>query len=48
MAGGQVYTAFKCWGRKAGGPVQEEECRPGGPVQNISDGGGGGGGNWGV
>ena len=30
----------------AGGPVQEEKARPGGPVQNISDVGGGGGGHW--
>ena len=27
----------------AGGPVQEEKARPGGPVQNISDVGGRGG-----
>ncbi len=27
-------------GGMAGGPVQEEEGRPGGPVQNISDVGG--------
>jgi hypothetical protein len=32
----------------AGGPVQEEKARPGGPVQNIFDVGGGGGGGRGI
>ena len=32
---------FECGGM-AGGPVQEDTGRPGGPVQNISVGGGGG------
>ncbi len=30
-------------GGQAGGPVEEEKARPGGPVQNLSDVGGGGG-----
>jgi hypothetical protein len=35
--------AFECGGGgQAGGPVQEEKARPGGPVQNIYDVGGGG------
>ncbi len=36
------HTAFVCRVGMAGGPVQEEKGRPGGPVQNISDVGGGG------
>ncbi len=36
-----IYLAFECMGQ-AGGPVQEEKARPGGPVQNISDVRGGG------
>ncbi len=36
-----ICLAFECWGQ-AGGPVQEEKARPGGPVQNISDVRGGG------
>ncbi len=44
IAGGPVHTAFVCRVGMAGGPVQEEKGRPGGPVQNISDVGGGGGG----
>ncbi len=35
---GQILNAG---GGQAGGPVQEEKARPGGPVQNISDVGGG-------
>ncbi len=36
-----ICKAFECGGQ-AGGPVQEEKARPGGPVQNISDVGVGG------
>ena len=35
-----LFSAFER-GVMAGGPVQEEKARPGGPVQNISDVGGG-------
>ena len=38
---GSSRHIFECGGM-AGGPVQEEKGRPGGPVQNISVGGGGG------
>ena len=39
---GSSRHLFECGGM-AGGPVQEDTGRPGGPVQNISDVGGGGG-----
>jgi hypothetical protein len=45
IAGGPVHTAFVYRVGMAGGPVQEEKGRPGGPVQNISDVGGRGGGS---
>ena len=38
---GSSRHLFECGGM-AGGPVQEDTGRPGGPVQNISDVGGGG------
>jgi hypothetical protein len=44
---GSSRRLFECGGI-AGGPVQEDTGRPGGPVQNISvvGGGGGGGAHW--
>jgi hypothetical protein len=41
-ARGSNHCLFECGGM-AGGPVQEDMGRPGGPVQNISVVGGGGG-----